>query len=70
MLIQKSKIESRVFNLDDASDNTEYNAIIDNPAVRILEKKWIQHTEVEQMGKDRTETKEQHVYLEWETCSL
>ena len=70
MLIQKTKVESRVFNLDDANENSEYNEIIDNPAVRILERKFIAHTEVEQMGKDRTEIKEQHLYVEWETCSL
>jgi hypothetical protein len=38
--------------------------------VRVLEKKWIKHTEVEQSGKDRTEVTENHIYLEWETCSL
>ena len=70
MLIQKSKVESRVFNLDRATDLVEYNAIIDDPAVRILDRKWIQHTESETMGRDRTEVKEQHLYVEWETCSL
>lgn len=70
MLIQKSTIEARVFNLDDAADCAAYNQVINNPSVRILEKKFIAHTEVEQMGKDRTEVKENHIHLEWETCSL
>lgn len=70
MLIQKAKVESRVFNLDDVGDNNAYNDVLDNPAVRVLEKKWIKHTEVEQSGKDRTEVTENHIYLEWETCSL
>ena len=30
----------------------------------------IKHTEVEQSGRDRTEIVENHIYLEWETCSL
>ena len=30
MFIQKAKVESRVFNLNDPEDNGEYNAILDN----------------------------------------
>lgn len=70
MLIERTKKESRVFNLDDPHDLADYNETIDSPAVRVLDKKWIQHTEVEASGRDRTETKENHIYLEWETCSL
>lgn len=70
MLIQKSRIESRVFNLNDHGENDEYNAVLDNPAIKVLEKKMIKHTEVEQQGRDRTEVVENHIYLEWETCSL
>lgn len=70
MLIEKAHKESRKFNLDDPDDVQAYNMIIDNPAVRILEKKYIQHTESESEGRSRTETKEVHMYVEWETCSL
>jgi hypothetical protein len=70
MLIERSTIQARVFNLDDVGDHNEYNSIINDPAIRILDKKWIDHTEVEAEGRNRSETKENHIYLEWETCSL
>lgn len=70
MLIQKSKIQARVFNLNDHRENEEYNAVLNDPTVRILDKKVIKHTEVEAEGRSRTEVTENHVYLEWETCSL
>jgi hypothetical protein len=70
VLIEKAKVESRVFNLNDHQENLEYNQVLDNPAVKVLDKRFIKHTEVEQMGKDRTEVTENHIYLEWETCSL
>ena len=70
MLIERTKKQSRVFNLNDRDEEEAYNEIIDDPAVRILEKRMIKHTEVEQSGRDRTETTENHILLEWETCSL
>jgi len=70
MLIEKAKIESRIFNLDNESDQSEYNALIDNPGVRILDKRWIDHNEVHVEGRERTEVKEPHLYVEWEECSL
>lgn len=70
MLIEKVRKEAKKFNLDDPDDILEYTHIISDPAVRILEKKYIQHTEVEAEGRSRTETKEVHMYVEWETCSL
>jgi hypothetical protein len=70
VLIERAKKESRVFNLDDPDDMNAYNEVIDNPAVRILEKKFIQHTETERSGRDMTETKEVHLFVEWETVCL
>jgi hypothetical protein len=70
MLIQKSRVQSRVFNLNDHEENEAFNEVIDNPAVRVLDKRMIKHTEIEQEGRSRTETVENHMYLEWETCSL
>lgn len=70
MLIEKAKVQSRVFNLDLETDIDEWSALLDDPSVRVLFKKFIQHTETEQFGKDKTEVKEVHLYVEWETCSL
>lgn len=70
MLIQKTRVESRVFNLNEPQENVEYNEVLDNPANKVLEKRFIKHTEVEAEGRSRTEVTENHVYLEWETCSL
>ena len=70
MLIERSKREARVFNLNDRDEEEAYNQIINDPAVNILEKRLIKHTETEQSGRDRTETTENHIMLEWETCSL
>ena len=70
MLIEKVKTEAKVFNLDDTADLQEYNDLLSNPAIRVLDKKWIDHTEVHAEGRERTEIKENHIYVEWETCSL
>lgn len=70
MLIERSVVESRTFNLDAAGDLEEYNELLDDPAVRVLHKKFIDHTEVEQEGRMRTEVKEMHIYVEWERCTL
>lgn len=70
MLIEKTKKESRIFNLDLESDQNEYNGILNNPGMRVLGTKWIDHTEVEVEGRSRSEVKENHIYVEWETCSL
>lgn len=70
MLIERSSKQARIFNLDLNDDLLAYNEVISDPATRILEKKYIAHTEIDQSGRDRTETKETHILLEWETCSL
>lgn len=70
MLIEKTKTESRTFNLDDPEDLADWNAILDNPAIRVTEKKLFNHTETMQEGRERTETKDQRIYAEWEVCSL
>lgn len=70
MWIERSTVEARVFNLNDASENAEYNDLLSDPAVKILEERWIKHTEVEVEGRSRTETTENHIFVKWETCSL
>lgn len=70
MMIERTKRESRTFNLDDATELAAWNALLDDPSVRIVQQKIFNHSETEQEGRDRFETKDQRIYAEWEVCSL
>ena len=70
MYIERARVQTQVFNLDDNEDLRRWEEILSDPAVRVLNKKFINHTESETSGRDRTETKEVHLYVEWEECSL
>ena len=69
-MIERTKLESRTFNLDNPDELQAWNDLLDNPAVRIIEKKIFNHSEATQEGRERTETKDQRIYAEWEVCSL
>lgn len=70
MLIERSTINARRFNLSDADSVREYNDVINDPSTRVLDKKFINHTESVSEGDSFTETKEVHVFLEWEVVCL
>jgi hypothetical protein len=70
MLIEKTDARARVFNLNDATENGEYNDLLSDPAIKILEERWIKHTESTQEGRNRTEVTENHIFVKWERCSL
>ena len=70
MLITKTNRRSYSFNLDDREDRESYEEILNNPAAKILSKKFVTQSETIHEGESSTTTSEQHIYLEVEECSL
>jgi hypothetical protein len=70
MFIERVTKHARTFDTEDVQDNKDYCAVLNDPAVRVLVKRFIKHTEVEAQGRDRTEQTRDYVYMEWEECSL
>jgi len=70
MLIEKTVRSIRRFDLNNASDLEEYNRLLQNPAVKIIDRQILEEKEAH-FEKDFSETSTHHVaYLEIEECSL
>lgn len=70
MLIERAALRSRTFNLDDRDQLADWNELLGDPSIRIVTKKFFNHTETSDDGDSHIEIKDQRVYAEWETCSL
>ena len=70
MLIEKTVRRIVRFDLNNADELAEYNLLLKNPAVKIIDKEVLEQKE-SRFEKDFSETTTHHVaYLEVEECSL
>lgn len=70
MFIPKKTKEVYKFNLDDRSERQSYQDLLDDPCCRIIDKKYVTHTET-QFEKDFSSTETtNHIYIEVERCGL
>lgn len=67
MLLPKKTRHFAKFNLDDAGERGDYEALLDDPSVTIIERHPEKHTESEFEGPSTTEL---HMYVEYERCDL
>lgn len=70
MLIPRAVKRVFSLNLDDNSDRETYEEILNNPANRIISRKWVTQTETTSSGDSTISTSEQYIYLEVEVCGL
>jgi uncharacterized membrane protein len=70
MLIEKTTRKILRFDLNSPEDLAEYNRLLANPAVKVIEKQ-VHEQKESHFEKDFSETSTHHVaYLEVEECSL
>jgi hypothetical protein len=71
MFIETQKRHINTFDLSEADDREEYDALLSDPLVTILEKKMIKKREEEWRGEGEGEVHEYFVViLEWESKHL
>ena len=70
-LIPSTRIHALTFNLDDARGRTHYEEILNNPAMKLLSKRFASQSETSSSpdGGETTLT-QQYVYVEVEECVL
>ena len=70
MLVEKTERRLLRFDLNDPEELAEYNLILKNPAVKIIDKQVLEEKE-SHFEKDFSETSTHHIaYLEVEECGL
>jgi len=70
MLIEKTERKILRFDLSEADDLAEYNRLLKNPAVKIIDRQILEEKD-SHFEKDFSETSTHHIaYLEIEECSL
>ena len=68
--LEKTKKKVYSLNLSSVEGRADYNEILEDPAVRILSKKYYDQKSAESEGDYRNETSEQILILEVEECDL
>lgn len=69
MFTPRTRRQSFSFNLD-SGDSDLYDQILNNPAMRILSKKYATLSETTSHGEESTTVSHLYVYLEVEECHL
>lgn len=70
MLIAKSERKFDSFNLDSNPEKESYEALLNDPSITIIEKKFTTQTESSFEGESQTSISRLYVYVEYEVCSL
>lgn len=69
-LIEKTEKRVLRFNLHDAADRSDYEAWLNDPQVKVLDKRFEKMKESEFQEDFSTTSEEMWVYLEVEKCTL
>lgn len=70
MFIARTKRRFESFNLDDKDDAKEYEALISDPGVIIVDKRFAKLTETSYEEESSVSITKLWVYVEYEECSL
>ncbi len=70
MFIARTKRRFESFNLDDKDGAKEYEALISDPGVIIVDKRFATLTETSYEGESSVSISRLWVYVEYEECSL
>lgn len=70
MFIEKASRGMAVFDLNDSDDVKAYNDLLNDPAIKILDKKYGKTESTTQDGEYNSTEKNDMLYVEYEECDL
>jgi hypothetical protein len=70
MFITRTKKHVNTFYLDDAEDRQEFDRLLNDPSIMILDKKFQTQSESTFEGESKTVIERPFVRVEYEECSL
>ena len=70
MYVTRTKTHICNFYLDDIKDKTEFEKLINDPSVNILDEKYYTESTTNYEGESSTTTERPCARLKWEVCSI